>query len=59
MQEDIPTCEMVREFVRTRIIDFWNKLPSSNIDSSSIKDFKHMVDLRFIEHGSGFNTDDI
>ena len=62
------TCKLVKKFVRTslrqsfftnRVIDLWNKLPSSIIDSSSIEEFKHMIDLHFIEHGSVFNTDDI
>ena len=62
------TCKLVKKFVRTssrqsfftnRVIDFWNKLPSSIINSSSINEFKHMLDMYFIEHDLVFNTDDI
>ena len=47
-----------QSFFTNRVIDHWNTLPSCIIDSSSIKEFKHLIDLYFTESGLVFNTVD-
>ena len=60
-------CKLVKKFAKTslrqsfftnRVIDSWNSLPPWVIDSSSLNQFKHNVDLHFSERGVVFDTID-
>ena len=60
-------CKLVRKFAKTRlrqsffsnrVIDSWNNLPPLVINSSSLNEFKHNIDLYFTERGTVFDTVD-
>ena len=61
------SCKLVKKSARTalrqsffthRVIDLWNNLPSWVIASNSLNEFKHSIDLYFIERGTIFDTID-
>ena len=58
-------CKIIRKFAKTRlrqffftsrVIDFRNDLPPRVIDSSSLIEFKQIVDLYFFLSGKVFDT---
>ena len=59
------SCKLVKKFTKklfrqsfftNRVINTWNNLPPCIVESSSITEFKQMIDLYYTERGFVFNT---